>query len=206
VLVAGAYWCLNICCRAAELEAFESLGSTKITSIEAVSNSGYSAEKHESTSEAAEDFKDVPTKEDLSIVPSHITSDGSAALNEHFGSSSSIVSSQLFSAVQTSGRVEAQTVEAALELQNRVTNLLTPLQGALGAPGGWEHAAAAARLRSKRDKIHRNRKWRKRKRQRIAEARRKVCYQHFLPFLKPRFRVSRLSFWLIFLGERGIVA
>lgn len=113
------------------------------------------AEKHESKV----DIEDAPTT-------ARITSDGSATPME------------TVSSVQTSDRVE-QSLGAALELQNRVTNLLAPLQGALGAPGGWEHAAAAARLRSKRDKIRRNRKWRKRKRQRIAEARRKVCRSRY---------------------------
>lgn len=182
------YWCLNISCRAAELEAFESLGVKGIsvsTSTEAVSNNGHSAENHEGTSVATKDFKDVATTEILSVVPSEITSDGSATLNEHSVASSESVSShaELLSAVQTSGRVEARTVEAALELQNRVTNFLAPLQGALGAPGGWEHAVAAARLRSKRDKIQRNRKWRKRKRQRIAEAHRKVRFSRYALFL-----------------------
>lgn len=157
---------------------FESLGSTQnsaTASIESVPVSLAEA--------AADDFKDVHVTEASSIVPSQVASDGSMTLNEHSVSSLASVSgsesvaarAELLAAVQISGRAEAHTVEAALELQNRVTNLLAPLEGALGAPGGWEHAAAAARLRTKREKIQRNRKWRKRKRQRIAEAHRKVC-------------------------------
>ena len=176
------YCCLAFCCSAAELEVFESLGSkqnSESTSIESVSTSVAEV--------AAGDFKDVPTPEVLSIVPSQRASDGLATLDEHpvssitkvsgFGIASSFT--ELRAAVQISGRDETQTVETALELQNRVMNLLAPLEGALGAPGGWEHAVAAARLRSKREKIQRNRKWRRRKRQRIGEARSKVRSTHY---------------------------
>ncbi|KAG0617691.1 hypothetical protein M758_4G008000 [Ceratodon purpureus] len=161
---------------AAELEVFENAEpnrSSASTSVE--SASVFTAEV------AVDDVKDVVRTEVLSIVPFQRTDDGSATQNEHSVSSLASVSgsesvaprAELLAAVQASGRVEAQTVEAALELQKRVTSLLAPLEGALGAPGGWEHAAAAARLRSKREKIQRNRKWRKRKRQRVADARRK---------------------------------
>jgi hypothetical protein len=172
------YRCSAVCCRAAELEVFESLGSKQNSasaSVESVFASGGEV--------AVGDFKDVPATEVLSIVPFERAADGLATLNERSVSSLGNVSgfesvssrAELLSAVQRSGRVEAQTVDAASELRDRVTNLLAPLEGALGAPGGWEHAAAAARLRSKREKIQRNRRWRKRKRQRVAEACRKVC-------------------------------
>jgi hypothetical protein len=172
------YRCSAVCCRAAELEVFESLGSKQNSasaSVESVFASGGEV--------AVGDFKDVPATAVLSIVPFERAADGLATLNERSVSSLGNVSgfesvssrAELLSAVQRSGRVEAQTVDAASELRDRVTNLLAPLEGALGAPGGWEHAAAAARLRSKREKIQRNRRWRKRKRQRVAEACRKVC-------------------------------
>lgn len=69
---------------------------------------------------------------------------------------------------------ESEAVEAAIDLQDQVQKLLEPLQGALGAVRGWEHAVAAARLASKRLKIERNRRRRKRRRQQIGEAQRKV--------------------------------
>ncbi|XP_024373957.1 U11/U12 small nuclear ribonucleoprotein 59 kDa protein [Physcomitrium patens] len=168
---------------ATELEIFESRESLKDTAStikECVSDFRSSSEKHErlSVTEIGDDSRGVPATEAPSMIQ---VSDRSTTLNKHAIESLENVPAlerdslraALLSAVQTSGGSEAQTVEAALELQNRVTNLLAPLEGALGAPEGWEHAAAAARLRTKRDKIQRSRRWRKRKRQRIAETHRK---------------------------------
>lgn len=70
--------------------------------------------------------------------------------------------------------------QAAQQLLGVVKAQLEPLQGVLDGSAGPERALAAKRLASKRLKLTRNRKWRSRKRQRVAEALRTVRHFSFL--------------------------
>ncbi|CAM6104968.1 unnamed protein product [Calypogeia fissa] len=60
--------------------------------------------------------------------------------------------------------------QAAQQLLGTVKAQLEPLQGVLDGSAGHERVQAAKRLANKRLKLTRNRKWRSRKRQRVAEA------------------------------------
>ena len=170
-------------CRTAELEAFESLKSENsavsapVNTSDAFSGAPVSDDELKGTSQRELSSSEIPQS-----CPDTTTNHqdafevlDNALVVEVEGSPDEVAQTELRIAICRSEWTEPEALEAALALQNEIKGLLGPLQGALGAPGGWEHAVAVATLKSRHDKIERNRRWRKRKRQRIGEARRKVC-------------------------------
>lgn len=170
-------------CRTAELEAFESLKSEKSTvttpvnTSDAFSGAPVSDDEPKGASQRELSSSEIPQScpDTTAIRQDAFEALDNALVVEVKGSPDEVAHTELRTAICRSEWTEAEALEAALALQSEIKGLLGPLQGALGAPGGWEHAVAAATLKSRHDKIERNRRWRKRKRQRIGEARRKVC-------------------------------
>lgn len=170
-------------CRTADLEAFEilklenSIVSTPARTSDALSGALVSDDEPKGASQG-----ELPSSEIPQSCPdtTAIHQDTFEALDNDMvveveGNPHQVAHTDLHIAIRRSEWTEAEALEAALALQIEVKSLLGPLQGALGAPGGWEHAVAVATLKSRHGKIERNRRWRKRKRQRIGEARRRVC-------------------------------
>ena len=58
-------------------------------------------------------------------------------------------------------------------------NLLAPFDALINQTGRWEERAASVRIADKRQKVKRNRRWRKKQRQLAAETRRKVWSSEF---------------------------
>lgn len=72
------------------------------------------------------------------------------------------------------------SVQAANSLMSRLRVQLEPFKVITDEMSPWEEKSAAVRLSNKIRKSIRNKRWKKRKRKRIAEMRAKVLFHYFL--------------------------
>jgi hypothetical protein len=79
---------------------------------------------------------------------------------------------------------ESLATDAANYLCSQLQHLLGPISSAINQGGPWEERSAMVRLAQKLQKSKRNKRWRKRKRQHVAELFQKVeLHSHIFMFL-----------------------
>jgi hypothetical protein len=88
---------------------------------------------------------------------------------------------------------ESLAIDAANYLCSQIQHLLGPISSAVNQGGPWEERSAMVRLAQKLQKSKRNKRWRKRKRQHVAELFQKVltsftCF--FCLYLREKCSVS----------------